>query len=99
MFLPRPIITILAHFEPLFTAPTWKKVVILRTRNGAIALGLETGVIAPGMLADFVAIELNHAMLAGWNGDDFLDVLFFGASAEVVVGTWVGGRGCGCDEE
>ena|SRR3989441_4348490 len=29
MSLPRPIITILAHFEPLFTAPTWKKVVIL----------------------------------------------------------------------
>src|SRR2546426_11246255 len=29
MFLPSPIITVLAHFEPLFTAPTWKKVVIL----------------------------------------------------------------------
>ena len=29
MSLPRPIITVLAHFEPLFTAPTWKKVVIL----------------------------------------------------------------------
>ena len=29
MTLPRPIITILAHFEPLFTTPTWKKVVIL----------------------------------------------------------------------
>ena len=29
MSLPSPIITVLAHFEPLFTAPTWKKVVIL----------------------------------------------------------------------
>ena len=29
MSFPGPIITILAHFEPLFTAPTWKKVVIL----------------------------------------------------------------------
>jgi hypothetical protein len=29
MSLPRPIIRVLAHFEPLFTAPTWKKVVIL----------------------------------------------------------------------
>src|SRR6184192_2802857 len=29
MSLPSPIISILAHFEPLFTAPTWKKVVIL----------------------------------------------------------------------
>ena len=29
MSLPCPIITVLAHFEPLFTTPTWKKVVIL----------------------------------------------------------------------
>src|SRR2546430_7183042 len=29
MSLPSPIIAVLAHFEPLFTAPTWKKVVIL----------------------------------------------------------------------
>ncbi len=29
MSLPNPIIAVLAHFEPLFTAPTWKKVVTL----------------------------------------------------------------------
>src|SRR5712691_9277324 len=29
MSLPRPIIAVLAHFEPLFTAPTWKKVLTL----------------------------------------------------------------------
>jgi hypothetical protein len=29
MSLPSPIIAILAYFEPLFTAPTWKKVVTL----------------------------------------------------------------------
>src|SRR5436190_20076676 len=29
MSFPGPIISILAHFEPLFTTPTWKKVVIL----------------------------------------------------------------------
>ena len=27
MSLPSPIITILAHFQPLFTAPTWQKAV------------------------------------------------------------------------
>ena len=41
MTLPRPIITILTHFEPLFTTPTWKKVVILllerRSSNQAAA--------------------------------------------------------------
>ena len=29
MSLPSPIIAVLAHFQPLFTAPTWKKVVTL----------------------------------------------------------------------
>jgi len=62
------------------------------TRNGAFSLGLETGVIAPGLLADFVAVDMNHPLLEGWNAEDFLDVLIFGASSEVVVGTWVGGK-------
>jgi hypothetical protein len=29
MSVPNSIIAVLAHFEPLFTAPTWKKVLIL----------------------------------------------------------------------
>ena len=62
------------------------------TRRGAQSLGVETGAIAPGMLADFVAIDMQHPTLAGWNAGDFLDVLFFGASSEVVVGTWVSGK-------
>ncbi len=62
------------------------------TRCGAAALGLETGSIAPGMFADFVAVEINHPMLAGWNADDFLDVLFFGASSQVITQTWVQGK-------
>ncbi|HET9999247.1 MAG TPA: formimidoylglutamate deiminase [Ktedonobacteraceae bacterium] len=61
------------------------------TRNGAKSLGIETGAITPGMLADFVAIDLQHPSLAGWNAGDLLDVLFFGASSEVIVGTWVNG--------
>jgi len=62
------------------------------TRRGADALGLETGVINPGMLADFVAVDLNHPSLAGWNAEDFLDVLFFGASSDVISQTWVHGK-------
>ncbi len=59
---------------------------------GAVALGLDTGIIAPGMLADFVAVDLNHPSLAGWNAEDFLDVLFFGASSDVISQTWVQGK-------
>jgi formimidoylglutamate deiminase len=62
------------------------------TRRGAVALGLETGAIVPGMLADFIAVNVYHPSLAGWNVDDFLDVLFFGASVDAIVGTWVQGK-------
>jgi len=62
------------------------------TRRGAAALGIETGVIAPGMHADFVAVDMHHPSLAGWTAADFLDVFFFGTSSEVVVGTWVQGK-------
>jgi formimidoylglutamate deiminase len=64
------------------------------TRNGAVALGFQGGSIALGMLADFVAIDLHHPSLAGWNPTDLLDVLFFGASSDVLAGTWVNGEKC-----
>jgi formimidoylglutamate deiminase len=62
------------------------------TRCGAAALGLETGVIAPGMPADFVAVDLNHPSLAGWNAEDFLNVVLFGSSSSVIKQTWVQGK-------
>ncbi len=31
MPLPDPIIEVLAHFRPLFTAPTWRKLMVLLT--------------------------------------------------------------------
>jgi hypothetical protein len=49
MSLPSPIIAVLAHFQPLFTAPTWRNVVLLlvgtstspwtSNRNGVTASG------------------------------------------------------------
>jgi formimidoylglutamate deiminase len=62
------------------------------TVNGARALGLASGELVAGQPADLVAINLNHPSLAGWNSTDLLDVLFFGASSQVIVGTWVQGR-------
>ena len=62
------------------------------TQAGATALGLQTGIIAPGMAADFVAINLHALSLANWTADDFLDQLFFGTSREIFVQTWVQGN-------
>lgn len=62
------------------------------THCGARALALEAGDIAPGMSADFVAIDLKHPSLAGWTPEDFLDVLFFGASSSVIKQVWVQGK-------
>ncbi len=62
------------------------------THFGAVSLGLRTGVLLPGMYADFIGVDLNHPAMTGWNVDDFLDVLFFGVSSEVITQTWVGGK-------
>ncbi|RAQ94898.1 formimidoylglutamate deiminase [Thermogemmatispora tikiterensis] len=64
--------------------------------HGAAALGLESGRLEPGRLADLVAIDLEHPMLQGWTVESLLDSLFFGASAEVVSAVWVAGRQVYC---
>lgn len=62
------------------------------TRAGASALGLDTGVLVPGMQGDFILVDSREAALRGWNSEDLLDCLFFGASAQLVSQTWVQGR-------
>jgi formimidoylglutamate deiminase len=62
------------------------------TRQGAHALGLHTGEIAVGQLADFVAIDLDHPPLRGWNELDLLDGLFFGCTSAVIRQVWVQGQ-------
>ncbi|GAC1361089.1 MAG: formimidoylglutamate deiminase [Ktedonobacteraceae bacterium] len=62
------------------------------TRWGARSLQLQSGALAPGMLADLVAIDLNHASLQGWSVDDLLDALFFGSSAAAVQQVLVQGQ-------
>jgi formimidoylglutamate deiminase len=62
------------------------------TRNGARALGVETGEIRPGAWADLVAIDLTHPELEGWTEDTLLEAIFLGAGDRVIAGTCVGGR-------
>ena len=62
------------------------------TVNGARALGIDAGRIAPGCPADFVAIDLGAPSLAGWEPETLLDSLVFGAGDEAIAATCVGGR-------
>jgi formiminoglutamate deiminase len=62
------------------------------TVNGAQALGVDAGRIAPGCWADFVSIDLGAPSLAGWEPDTLLDSLVFGAGDEAIAATCVGGK-------
>jgi formimidoylglutamate deiminase len=62
------------------------------TATGAAALGVEAGRIAPGLWADFAAIDLASPLLTGWTPETLLDAVIFGATEEVVAATCVGGE-------
>jgi formimidoylglutamate deiminase len=62
------------------------------TAGGARSLGVEAGRIAPGLWADFVAIDLRHPALVGVPASGLAEGLVFGCGDEVILGTAVGGR-------
>ncbi|MEJ2151832.1 MAG: formimidoylglutamate deiminase [Gemmatimonadota bacterium] len=61
------------------------------TVNGAGALGVATGLIAPGLWADFVTLDLTAPALIGVDADTLLDAWVFGTGNEAIVATCVGG--------
>jgi len=62
------------------------------TEAGMRALGWDAGRIAPGRLADLVAVGLDGVRLAGWRPEHGLDSVVFAATAADVTHTVVGGR-------
>ena len=62
----------------------------LGTRSAAEMLGLEAGVLAPGQLADLVAIDLGHLSLQPRH--DLLKSVVYAMSHEAVSDVWVHGR-------
>jgi formimidoylglutamate deiminase len=62
------------------------------TIQGARSLNIRTGRIEPGYLADFVAVDLAAAPLAGWTTDSLLEAFLFGTGNDAIAATCVGGR-------
>ncbi|RPG19664.1 MAG: formimidoylglutamate deiminase [Phycisphaera sp. TMED9] len=63
----------------------------IATVNGAASLGVESGSISLGRLADFVAIDLDHRTLQGVDPDHLADAIVMGTGPECLAGTCVGG--------
>ncbi|MCG6903522.1 MAG: amidohydrolase family protein, partial [Rhodobacter sp.] len=61
-------------------------------QGGAQALGRQSGNIAPGQLADLVAIDSADASLCALRPDQLLDGLVFAAHDRVVTDVWSAGR-------
>ncbi len=65
------------------------RLLAMGSRVGAGQLGLDTGAIAPGRLADLVAVDLAHPSL---EDAAILPAIVFAGSPALVREVWVGGR-------
>ena len=63
----------------------------MATVNGARGLGLDAGVIAPGMLADFCLVDLDCAWLSGVEQEDLGAALVLSGSDDLIADACIGG--------
>ena len=62
------------------------------TAGGAQAIGRNSGQIAPGYLADLIALDADDADLIGRSGDQILDTWIFARDDRLVRDVWSAGR-------
>jgi 5-methylthioadenosine/S-adenosylhomocysteine deaminase len=72
------------------TALAAERAFAMGTRDGAEMLGVDAGVIAPGRLADLVAVDLGHPSLHP--PIDLLKNVVYAMSPQAVTDVWVHGR-------
>jgi formimidoylglutamate deiminase len=63
----------------------------MATRAGARSLRLDTGELVAGAGADFVAVDLTHPALEGWNAYTLPAMLALCAPPDVITDVWVAG--------
>jgi formimidoylglutamate deiminase len=86
--LRRVVLAVPGEADRLENAPPLLE---MGTESGARSLRLETGSIAAGLLADLVAVDLEHPTLAGFTPEYLAATLALSAPAAVVSDIWVGG--------
>lgn len=62
------------------------------TQGGAQATARDAGAIAPGRLADLMALDTAHIDLEGRDGDTLLDAFVFAADDRAISDVWAAGR-------
>jgi 5-methylthioadenosine/S-adenosylhomocysteine deaminase len=62
------------------------------TTNGAAMLGIDAGLLEPGNLADFSALNLIHPSLLPWTADTLLANIVYAMDPEAITDVVVGGR-------
>jgi formimidoylglutamate deiminase len=86
--LRRVVLAVPGEADRLENAPPLLE---MGTESGARSLRLETGSIDAGLLADLVAVDLEHPTLAGFTPEYLAATLALSAPAAVVSDVWVGG--------
>ena len=75
------------------TVVTTAQALRLATRGGAEALGLDTGALSAGALADVIRLDLDHTRFSPVGGpSELVAQLVWSASSALVTDVWVGGR-------
>ena len=61
-------------------------------RNGAKALGRESGGLKAGLYADMISLDASSLDLVGLTGDTILDAWIFASTDQLLMDTWSAGR-------
>ncbi len=81
-----------AILDQIDGVPLPERLFACATTNGARALDVPAGTLSPGLMADFVTVDLNDSSIAGHSAEDLLPMLVFGLNRSAVKDVFIGGR-------